>query len=56
MELRRLFPFALNVTDLRSLLISIVIHLIIGVIGGAIARIIGIIPLIGTLIAWILGS
>ena len=50
MELRRIFPFALNVTDLRSLLISVAIHLIIGVIGGVLVKIISIVPLIGTIV------
>ena len=47
MELRRIFPFALNVTDLKSLLISVAIHLIIGVVGGVLVKIISIVPLIG---------
>ncbi len=55
MELRRIFPFALNVTDLRSLLISIAIHLIIGMVGGVLVKIISIVPLIGTIVAWLLG-
>ncbi len=55
MELRRIFPFALNVTDLKSLLISVAIHLIIGVVGGVLVKIISIVPLIGTIVAWLLG-
>ena len=55
MELRRIFPFALNVTDLKSLLISVAIHLIIGAVGSILVKIISIVPLIGTIVAWLLG-
>ena len=54
--LRILFPLSFSVRELRSLLISVGIYLVIGIVAGVICKIVGIIPILGALVAWLIGA
>lgn len=53
--LKQLFSAALNAADSSSLIKAIIFYLVVGVIGGIICKIVGIIPIIGWLVAGVLG-
>lgn len=53
--LKQLFSAAFNVADSSSLIKAIIFYLIVGVVGGVICKIVGIIPIIGWLVAGALG-
>ena len=53
--LKQLFPAALGAADTSSLIKAIIFYLIVGVVGGVICKIVGIIPIIGWLVAGVLG-
>ena len=53
--LKHYFPAALHSVDTSSLIKAIVFYLVIGIIGGVICRVVGIIPIIGWLVAAALG-
>ena len=53
--LKQLFPAALRATNSSNLIKAIIFYLVIGVVGGVICKIVGIIPIIGWLVAGILG-
>ncbi len=55
MDYKAFFPAAQNVDNTTSLVTSIIIHLMVGIVGGVICRIIGIIPIIGWLVSGALG-
>lgn len=52
---KQLFSAALNAADSSSLIKAIIFYLVVGVIGGIICKIVGIIPIIGWLVAGVLG-
>lgn len=53
--LKQLFPTALRATNSSNLIKAIIFYLVIGIIGGIVCKIIGIIPIIGWLVAALLG-
>ena len=53
--LKHYFPAALRSIDTSSLIKAIVFYLVIGIIGGVICRVVGIVPIIGWLVAAALG-
>jgi len=53
--LKHYFPAALRSVDKSSLFKAIIFYLVIGIIGGIICRVVGIIPIIGWLVAAALG-
>lgn len=53
-QLKRLFPFSFSGNAVRDLVVAIIVYLVIGVVAGIICWVIGIIPLIGGFVAWLL--
>lgn len=53
--LKNLFPLSFTANDIKSFLTAIVIYLVIGIAAGIISKLVGIIPLIGGLISWVIG-
>ena len=53
--LKQYFPAALRSTDSNSFIKALVFYLVIGVVFGVICRVVGIIPIIGWLVAGIIG-
>lgn len=54
-NLKPFFPVSFMAKNTRSLVVAILLYLAFGVVIGLACKVIGIIPLIGGLIAWILG-
>lgn len=56
-KVKKFFPFSVKGTDIKSLVISIIIYIVIGFVGGLIIGLLGAIPLIGLLfriVGWLL--
>lgn len=56
-KVKKFFPFSVKGTDIKSLVISIIIYIVIGFVGGLIIGLLGAIPLIGILfsiVGWVL--
>lgn len=56
-KVKKFFPFSVKGTDVKSLVISIIIYIVIGFVGGLIIGLLGAIPLIGILfsiVGWVL--
>ena len=53
--LKQFFPAALGATNSSSLMKAIILYLVVGIVGGVICKIIGIMPIIGWLVAALLG-
>ena len=55
--LKKLWPFSfINKKDVAALVINIIIHVVGLIIVGAVCWLLGLLPLIGGLLAWIIGS
>ena len=52
--LRNLFPFSFREFNTQSFVITIIIYIVLGIVGGIVAWLIGIIPLFGFIIKYIL--
>ena len=55
-KLKALFPVSFAAKDTRSLLISILLYLGVGVVAGFACRLLRILPLIGGFLSWIVGT
>jgi len=54
--LKKFFPYSFGADSVASLVIKIIIYLCIPTILGIVTAIIGIVPIIGWIIAWVLGA
>lgn len=54
--LKTIFPFSFGVKDVVDLIIKIVIYILVGVVATLICWVIGLIPFIGGILAWLLGT
>lgn len=53
--LKKIFPYSFGADSIASLVIKTIVYICLPAILGIVTTIIGIIPIIGTIIAWILG-
>ena len=54
--LKKFFPYSFGADSVASLVIKIIIYLCIPTLLGIVTAIIGIVPIIGWIIAWVLGA
>ncbi|MBE6925437.1 MAG: hypothetical protein E7461_01205 [Ruminococcaceae bacterium] len=53
---KKYFPFSFGLADVKKLVISILIYVVIGVVSGIVCGILGIVPLLGDIAAWVVGT
>lgn len=53
---KKYFPFSFGLEDVKKLVISILIYVVIGVVSGVACTILGIVPLLGGITAWVVGT
>ena len=54
--IKTIFPYSFGAKDLKALAIKIVVYLVVGAIVGLLCGVIGLIPLLGPIIAWAVGG
>ena len=54
--IKTIFPYSFGAKDLKALAIKIVVYLVVGAIVGLLCGVIGLIPLLGAIIAWAVGG
>lgn len=54
--LKKYFPYSFGVKDLTDLIIKIIVYVVAGVIVATIAGLIGQIPLVGSILGWVIGT
>ena len=55
-QLKKYFPLSFGLQDIKKLVISIVIYLVIEAVCGVVCKVVGIVPLLGGIAAWIIGT
>ena len=55
-QLKKLFPLSFGLEDVKKLVIAIVIYLVVDLVCGLVCSILGIIPLLDGIAAWVLGT
>jgi hypothetical protein len=50
------FPFSFDTKDVRTLLIKIAVYIVLELIVGLVCGLIGLIPLVGGIIGWLIGG
>ena len=56
-KVKQFFPISVKGTDVKSLIVAIIIYLVVGFVGGLIIGLLGAIPLVGwlfSIIGWLL--
>ena len=54
--LKKYFPYSFGAKELKDLIIKIIVYVVAGVVIGTVASVIGLIPLIGGILVWIIGT
>ena len=54
--IKKLFPYSFGAKDAKELLIKIVTYLVVGLVVGLICWVVGLIPILGPIVAWLVGS
>lgn len=55
-QLKKYFPLSFGLEDIKKLVIAVVIYLVIDLLCGVACKILSIIPLLGGIAAWVLGT
>ncbi len=55
-QLKKYFPLSFGLEDIKKLVIAIVIYLVIDLLCGVVCKVLGFIPLLGGIAAWVLGT
>ena len=53
---KKYFPKSFGLGDVKALVISILIYIVIDIVCGVLCAVLGIIPLLGSIAAWVLGT
>lgn len=53
---KKYFPKSFGLEDVKALVISILIYIVVDVLCGVVCAVLGIIPLLGGIAAWVLGT
>ena len=54
--IKTLFPYSFGAKDIKALAIKIVVYLVVGFVVGLVCSVIGLIPILGPIIAWLIGG
>ena len=54
--LKKYFPYSFGAADIVSLVIKILVYIIAGVLIGLVCKVISLVPFIGPIIAWVVGT
>ena len=54
--IKRYFPLSMNVKDVKDLIIKIVVYVVVELLVGLVCKVIGFIPFVGGIVAWIIGT
>lgn len=50
------FPFSFDTKDVQNMIMKIAVYLIIGIVVGLVCTVIGFVPVIGGIVAWLIGG
>ena len=53
---KKYFPKSFGLEDVKALLISILIYIVVDILCGVVCAVLGIIPLLGGIAAWVIGT
>jgi hypothetical protein len=53
---KKYFPKSFGLEDVKALVISILIYIVVDILCGVVCAVLGIIPLLGDIAAWVLGT
>ena len=54
--IKKYFPKSFGLEDVKALLISILIYIVVDILCGVVCAVLGIIPLLGGIAAWVIGT
>ena len=54
--LKKLFPYSFGAKDVSGLVIKIVVYLVVGLIVSLVCKLVSLIPFVGPIFAWLVGS